>query len=563
MENSIGELIQACEWLPSQFLVISENVYTPFLYYTYLGSAIPALLIGIFIFIRERNNLASRLLLLTVLAFSLWVFGSLVTWATEFPSYVMFFWTMVDVVEPFVYFFAFYFAYSYIYKRDLGTYQKLLFSMPLIPTIVLAPTPLMLIGFDLSNCDRNAFEGFLALYGYVIEILYVFLILGYSFAAFKNEDVVPRKNRKPFIIFVFGVTAFLTAFSLGNILELVTENWYIGQYGLLGAPVFTALLAYLIVKFEAFNIKMFSVQAFLVAIFLLVFSLLFIKATDDARIVVAITLALMLAISRSLLRSVGNEIAGRMQNAKLATDLSYANNKLRDLDRTKSEFVSIASHQLRTPLTAVRGFAELMRDGSYGPVPQRFLEPLSHIEESIQNMATSISDFLNVSRIESGTMKYELTSFSLRELVERVVGELHQYAQKRHLELIFKTETSSDLIINADEGKVRQILQNLIDNSIKYTPTGTVSVIINSAPGNKASVMIVDTGIGMSETTLKAIFDKFVRASNTNTANTYGTGLGLFIAREMAEAMKGKVTAASWGEGKGSTFTLELPLAVK
>lgn len=563
MENSIGDLIQACEWLPSQFLVISENVYTPFLYYTYLGSAIPALLIGIFIFIHQRNNLSSRLLLFTVFSFALWVFGSLVTWATEFPSYVMFFWTMVDVVEPFVYFFAFYFAYSYIYKRDLGTYQKLLFSIPLIPTIILAPTPLMLIGFDLSNCDRNAFEGFLALYGYVIEILYVFLILGYSYAAFKSEDIVPKKNRKPFIIFVFGVTAFLTAFSLGNILELVTENWYIGQYGLLGAPVFTALLAYLIVKFEAFNIKMFSVQAFLVAIFLLVFSLLFIKATDNARIVVAITLVLMLAIGRSLLRSVGNEITGRLQNATLATDLSNANDKLRNLDHTKSEFVSIASHQLRTPLTAIRGFAELMRDGSYGPVPQKFFEPLSHIEESVQNMAMTISDFLNVSRIESGTMKYELSSFSLRELTERIAGELKQYAQKRNLELIFKSETSSNLTITADEGKVRQILQNLIDNSIKYTPAGTVSVIVNSAPGNKASVMIVDTGIGMSETTLKAIFDKFVRAGNANTANIYGTGLGLFIAREMAEAMQGKVTAASWGEGKGSTFTLELPLEAK
>lgn len=562
MNETIESMKVACEWLPSEFLVFSGNVYAPFLYYTYLGCAIPALLISLFVFFHQRKNLASRLLLLMNVALALWVFGSLVTWATEYPSYVMFAWTMVDVVEPFVYFFAFYFAYAFIFKQDLSTEEKITFSMPLLPTIILAPTPLMLIGFDLTNCDRNAFEGLLAIYGYTVEIFYVLLILGFSLVALHSKTIISEKERKPVILFTIGITAFLSTFSLGNILELVTENWYVGQYGLLGAPLFTGLLAYLIIKFKAFDIKLFSIHAFMVSLWLLVFSLLFIRESDNADVIIISTLVFFAVIARPLSQSIKLEIMGREQNAALAEDLKNANTRLKDLDRTKSEFVSIASHQLRTPLTAIRGFAELMRDGSYGEVPQKFLEPLAHIEESVQNMAMCINDFLNVSRIESGTMQYENSLFSLKEIASRITGELQTYAEKRGLRLTFESKTDSPLPVSADEGKVRQILQNLIDNSIKYTPAGSVTISAElNAQSKLAIISITDTGIGMSTATLDIIFDKFVRASNANTTNMYGTGLGLYIAREMAMAMRGRVTAASWGEGQGSTFTLELPLA--
>jgi len=562
MTPHVSQLIDACGWLPSQFLVVSGNIYTPLLYYTYLGCALPALFIAIFVFVYQRNSLASRLLLAMNVTLGLWVFGSLVLWASEYPGVVMFAWTMVNMVEPFVYFFAFYFAYVFIFKQDLSTEEKLLYTAPLLPTVILAPTPLMLIGFDLTSCDRNAIEGILSIYGYAAEILYVLLILGFSFFALQAKIVVGAAERRSVVLFTIGITAFLTAFSFGNIIELVTDNTFIGQYGLLGAPLFSALLAYLIVNYKVFDVKLFSIHAFMTALWLLIFSLLFINSIDNARIVVLVTLGIFSIIVLPLTRSVEREIIGRQQNATLASDLQKANERLLDLDRSKSEFVSIASHQLRTPLTAIRGFAELIRDGSYGPVPAKFFEPLGHIDTSVQNMAMSINDFLNVSRIESGTMQYEMSVFSLKELAKVITDELRQYAEKRNIALIFEAASDDELMVYADEGKARQILQNLIDNSIKYTPQGKVTLTASaSGAQHTALVSIVDTGIGMSQKTLGIIFDKFVRASNANTANMYGTGLGLYIAKEMAEAMKGHVSASSWGEGHGSTFTLELPLA--
>ena len=562
MTPQVQQLIAACEWFPSQYLVVSQNIYTPFLYYTYLGCALPALFIALFVFVHQRNSLTSRLLLAMNVSLALWVFGSLVLWASEYPGRVMFAWTMVNMVEPFVYFFAFYFAYVFIFKQDFSTEEKLLYTAPLLPTLILAPTPLMLIGFDLTNCDRNAVEGILSIYGYAVEILYVLLIIGFSVVALRAKMVVEAAERRSVVLFTIGITAFLAAFSFGNIIELITANTFIGQYGLLGAPLFSALLAYLIVHYKAFDVKLFSIHAFMTALWLLIFSLLFINTLDHARAVVLVTLAIFTVIAWPLSRSVEREIVGRRENAALATDLQKANDRLQDLDRSKSEFVSIASHQLRTPLTAIRGFAELIRDGSYGPVPAKFFEPLGHIETSVQNMAMSINDFLNVSRIESGTMQYEMGVFSLKELAKTITDELRQYAEKRNIALVFESAPDDELMVYADEGKARQILQNLIDNSIKYTPEGKVVLTASAVSAqHKAVISITDTGIGMSQKTLSIIFDKFVRATNANTANMYGTGLGLYIAKEMAEAMKGHVTAASWGEGHGSTFTIELPLA--
>ncbi len=562
MAPHVEQLIAACGWFSSQYLIVSDNIYTPLLYYTYLGCALPALFIALFVFLHQRNSLISRLLLAMNGSLTLWVLGSLVLWASEYPGRVMFAWTIVNMIEPFVYFFAFYFAYVFIFKQDLSTEEKLLYTAPLLPTLILAPTPLMLIGFDLTNCDRNAIEGILSIYGYAVELLYVLLIIGFSVVALRAKIITDAVERRSVILFTIGITAFLTAFSFGNIIELITDNTFIGQYGLLGAPLFSALLAYLIVNYKAFDVKLFSIHAFMTALWLLIFSLLFINTLNHAHIVVFITLAIFSVIALPLSRSVEREIVGRQHNATLADDLQKANARLQDLDRSKSEFVSIASHQLRTPLTAIRGFAELMRDGSYGPVPAKFFEPLGHIETSVQNMAMSINDFLNVSRIESGTMKYEMGVFSLKELAKVITDELRQYAEKRNIALIFESAADDELMVYADEGKTRQILQNLIDNSIKYTPQGKV-VLTASVIGaqHKAVIDIVDTGIGMSQKTLGIIFDKFVRASNANTANMYGTGLGLYIAKEMAEAMQGHVAAASWGEGHGSTFTLELPLA--
>ena len=203
----------------------------------------------------------------------------------------------------------------------------------------------------------------------------------------------------------------------------------------------------------------------------------------------------------------------------------------------------------------------MILDGNYGPAPEKMTEVLGRIHESAKLMAFSIEDFLNVSRIESGNMKYNTEEFNLCEQANHIVDDLRPEATRSGLLLLFKSNIASKGMVRADISKTQQILHNLINNALKYTQKGTITVYVHeNHVARKLYVEVIDTGIGMNVDTTKVLFQKFSRAKNANSVNINGTGLGLFVAREMARAMGGDITCSSEGDGKGSSFVLSLPL---
>ncbi len=229
---------------------------------------------------------------------------------------------------------------------------------------------------------------------------------------------------------------------------------------------------------------------------------------------------------------------------------------LAELDRLKTEFLSVATHQLRAPITAIRGYTANMADGSYGPVPPYLTEPLSIIEESARLMVNSIEDYLNISRIEQGRMKYEKSSFDLTKLATEVVEEFKPVAT--HKGIAISAAPGEPVSIYADVGKIKQVITNLVDNAIKYTKQGSVTVTV-SKEGPIARLVVQDTGVGISADEAPKLFSKFTRARNANKVNTTGTGLGLYVVRQLTEGNGGKVWIESEGTGKGSRFVVELP----
>jgi signal transduction histidine kinase len=205
----------------------------------------------------------------------------------------------------------------------------------------------------------------------------------------------------------------------------------------------------------------------------------------------------------------------------------------------------------------------MLAEGSFGKMPEKAMESAKRIEDSAKLMAMSIEDYLNVSRIESGNMKYNLSDFNLRDMVDSICDDLRPEALKKSLILLFRSNLTSRGLVNADVGKTNQIIHNLINNSLKYTQKGSISVFVrDDVKKKRIYIDITDTGIGMSKETAGKLFHKFSRADNANSVNVSGTGLGLFVALKMAEAMGGTITVQSEGDGKGSTFTIELPLAM-
>ncbi len=560
MDKEIQSLV--CQWDQSSFLFFSDNIWGDFIYYSHLLPSISALIVSIFIFIHTPNNKSSQALLFTGISFTIWSFMDLFLWASESMDLIMFVWSSMIYFEMFVYLGSLYFIYAYINNRFPDFIQNSIIFVLFIPLFLFGHTSLNLTGFDLTNCWREAIEGPLwQNYIYYLEIgiaAWIFFYAGRQYLRVKES-----KRRREILTVTLGIILFLFSFSIGNIVGSVETDWEIGQIGLFGMPIFLIFIGYAIVRFESFKLKVLAAEALFTASFILLFSLLFIRTIENARVIIIGTLVLFTILGFLLVRNIKREMKQKEEIERLAVKLEEANIRLRQVDKLKSEFVSIASHQLRSPITAISGYASLIREGSYGEVTAKLKVPIERIEQSARMMAESIEDYLNVSRIESGYMKYNKSDFNLTEQAEHICDDLRSEALKRGLILLFKKKIESQGIVNADLGKVQQIIHNLINNSIKYTPKGTITVYVyDNKKNKKIFIDIMDTGIGMNKETLQSIFQKFERGDKANTVNVKGTGLGLYVALKMAEAMGGNITAQSEGEGLGSRFTVELPLAM-
>ncbi|MFZ2252720.1 MAG: HAMP domain-containing sensor histidine kinase [Minisyncoccia bacterium] len=435
----------------------------------------------------------------------------------------------------------------------------------LAPVLIFAPTDLSLSGFDITNCDAFMFEGLaFKIYHTSLGVLAMFwiltlLVMRYRSAApdFRKQIVLMGIGIE-FFIFSFFTSVFLATYLTGL---GILPNSSFEFYGLFGMVFFMGMLAYLIVKFKAFSVKLLGAQVLVVALIILVGSQYFFVDNTTGFVLTGVTLALAIGFGYFLIKSVLKEAKQLEEIQELAAGLERANDQLKVLDKMKSEFVSIASHQLRSPLTSIRGYASMLAEGSYGVLTPKAQEAVSKIAESSKYMALSIEDYLNVSRIEAGNMKYELSDFNLKTETEKIVDEMRPTAMKKGLVMVFRSDCDGSGLIHADIGKTRQVIMNLLDNSMKYTPKGSVTVVAHDDVEKKTMrITIQDTGVGMSIETQGEVFDKFVRAKNANNVNVTGTGLGLFVAKKMVNEMGGKVWAESEGEGKGSTFHIEFPM---
>jgi signal transduction histidine kinase len=530
--------------------------------YSHLLPITVTLILSFFVLIYSPKSIKKTVFFLFCILLSLWLLGDLVTWHSNNYYLVAGFWSILDFINITFYLTLLGFFILYVHDRESLPVWFLIGSvLALIIPFLFTITGLVVGDFDQPNCEMLG-NDFIRVYKLYFEVLVASLIffIG-TYKVTKNwED---SKRRAQIMTLTLSSTAFLFIFSGSEYLATSTAIYEITLYALFSLPIFVLILTYNIIEQGTFKFKRdsFSLARLLFSIFIIVAAFNLTLADDfletmttGASVVVTTGFGLL------LLRSARREMLQREEIEKLAKGLEKANNRLRELDKQKSEFVSIASHQLRSPLTAMRGYASMLIEGSFGELNEKQKEVLTHIQGSGKLMASSIEDYLSISRIESGNMKYEYNDFNLKELAEQLVDELRNDATAKGLLLLYKSDINGQGIVHADKGKVYQILHNLINNSIKYTPKGTITVFVTDDIKTKMiSVQITDTGIGMNQATLAKLFEKFSRAENANEVNIKGTGLGLYVARALARAMNGEVSAASEGDGKGSTFTFTIP----
>jgi PAS domain S-box-containing protein len=259
------------------------------------------------------------------------------------------------------------------------------------------------------------------------------------------------------------------------------------------------------------------------------------------------------------IRALNLTLEDRVQERTL--ELASANQRLEMVSRHKAEFLANMSHEFRTSLNSIIGFSEILRDPDFGPLTEKQARFAQNILSSGQHLLALVNDLLDLSKVEAGKIELHPEPLLVSDALEASVALLRDQAAKKSLALELQIEEGLPQIV-ADPVRLKQILFNLLSNAVKFTPDGgRVTVIAKMAPGEFVDIAVTDTGIGIKLDDLPRLFQEFVRLDAATALRTEGTGLGLALTKKLVELHGGTIAAVSEGEGRGSTFTVRLPIA--
>jgi signal transduction histidine kinase len=528
-------------------------------------------ILGFIIYLNDRKNI-------TNISFFLFSLFTIAYGVVNYLNYNLRSESLVLLFLRLTIFFAVWHAYSifqlfYVFpnqKVEFPNWYKLYLLPIVLLTSILTLTNLVFQGLNtveigaVSNPERG--PG-IAVFG----IVTVSLVISAIFVLIKKYIKSKKFERQQLAIVLVGsAITFICLLTFNFILPVLFNILSFIPLAPVFILPFIVFTAYGIIKYRLFNVKTIAAELLIFTLWIFILIRTLLSVSPQERIANTGLLFITIIVGVFLIRSVLKEVSQREKIEKLAKDLEKsnerleeANERLKELDKLKSEFVSLATHQIRSPLTAIKGYVSLIQEGDYGPISNEVKGALDVIQQSSNNLVTIVGDFLDVSRIEQGKMKYDFTKFDVQKLTQQVVTELKPNVEKRGLVLNFSYDEDKNYMTVGDLGKLKQVIGNIIDNSIKYTPKGHIDVAVVKPTENKILIRVSDTGVGINPNVIPKLFQKFSRASNANEVNILGTGLGLYVAKQMIEAHKGRVWAESEGEGKGSKFYIELPVTDK
>jgi signal transduction histidine kinase len=530
------------------------------------------LALGLAILSQAKKDLGAIIFFFITLAFSLLLVANFLT-LTSIDLTKALYWVRVQMFFAAIHTFLF-FIFVHVFTKPEFPYslkRSAVFLIPFVVVLGISLTPLVF-----SNIIVSAKTGELETIPGTLFGLYAFWLLGTMILSMRHVFVMYRKSegmqRIQWRFMVGGSFATYFALIICNFFFAgILRNTYFIKYTPLFSLPIIAATAYAIIKHNLFNIKVIATEAFVFIVSIIYIAKVIVATTTTDRVIDGIVFLATFFFGVLLVRSIKQEVESREKIQDLAKRLTEANwelartnEQLRIIDQRKSEFVSIVSHQLRTPITAMKGYASLLLEGSYGMLSGEQKAPVEKIFTSSNRLATMVTEFLDISKIEQGTMTYTFSPVDVRTMLSELRDEFIKKAEVKGLTLEFIDPGAGSFLVSADDGKIRQCFSNLIDNSIKYTPKGGITISLEKDEAkSKVTCRIKDTGIGLSQEDIHHLFAKFARGTEGQKHNTEGSGIGLYVAKKMIEAQHGNIWIDSEGPGKGSTFVIELSTKVQ
>jgi signal transduction histidine kinase len=348
-----------------------------------------------------------------------------------------------------------------------------------------------------------------------------------------------------------GIVLFLLSFSIGNIIEVLSLDWGIGQYGLFGAPIFVAFLAYLIVRYKAFNAHLIEAEALIAGIAVSIISLLFIRDIVHVRIIAGITFALVCFLGFRFTRSVKREI-------EQSERLSIANKSLEAANKWKESIIHAMNHQIKGYLATARNIFSELLGTDYGQIPEQSKPLVTHGFEEMGKGVGYVQGILKSMSAQSGMLSYSMKPVDLKSLFSNLVAEQKDAAEQAGLSFS-STIADDEYTISGDAAMLEEAFKNLITNAILYNnPHGGITVTL-SRTGQKILFAVKDTGVGISKDDQERLFKPGGMGKDSIKHNANASGYGLALVEPVVKEHQGKI----WYEtevGKGTTFFVELPV---
>lgn len=335
------------------------------------------------------------------------------------------------------------------------------------------------------------------------------------------------------------------------------DLYWLGDQSIIFLLGFTA---YAIYKQKMFDIKMIATEAIVMILSIALFVEIFISSNVTEMILKGMIWLIASYGGLVLIKSVRKEIEQREKLAKLSDELEKANAHLKEIDKLKDDFLSMASHELNTPIAAIEGYLSMiLQEGIGGKIPAKTREYLQSVFLSSQRLAHLVKDLLNVSRIESGRIHIIYEQKQIEDVIDQAIMEVMSKAREANHNLTFVKPKKKMPMTWIDVTRITEILINIMGNAIKYTPNSGKITVKCVNDDEKIVVSVEDNGKGIPKERAKAVFEKFTQV-DVMKDEVKGTGLGMYIAKKFIELMHGKIWFKSDGAGKGSTFYFSLPI---
>jgi len=516
-----------------------------------LTCALFVLFFGIFILSKDWKSKMNQMLFAFCITMLIWMFSTFMMFALRNSAEASLFWDRmvymgVVWMPPFMHHFSLLFT-----KSDDKKQKKLLYLNYAIAFFFFTVSRTNFFVEDLYYFSWGVHAQARILHHFFLGFFFLgtslFFINLLSYYRKVNKRVI--KIQITYIFLSFAIVIFIGGLAYLHAYNIDTKF----PFSYLTGIIFPVILFYAVTKHHALGMKTVVTEVLAGVTNFLVVLQIFLSDDILEIILRSIFAILILFISILLIRSVNKEVDRRRKITILAKTLEKANLRLQEVDRQKTEFLSIASHQLRTPLSIAKGYIELLEDGAYGKVNKEMKKILEGMNDSNEHLVKLVDDFLDISRIEQGRTKYSFQDGDLNKVVTGVVEELKERARENGIKIIYKKPKLKN-IINIDEEKIRHVIFNFIDNAIKYSGKGK-EIVVNIVREKKGlSLRIKDGGLGFDEVDQANFFQKFYRGNNVRGTNVAGTGLGLYVCRRFIEKHDGRIWADSKGEGKGSEF---------